>query len=216
MVPLNFVRREESDVRAAARAHYDFISTRRTVRHFSPDPVPQEIIADCIRAAGTAPSGANLQPWHFVAVGDAETKRQIREASEAEEREFYASRAPEAWLDVLRPFGTDAIKPYLEIAPWLIPIFAVNSFPNEKGEKQQAYYPKESVGIATGFLINALYAAGLATLTHTPSPMNFLNRALGRPPNEKAFLLLVVGYPATDAQVPDINRKPLEEIATFV
>ncbi|GAB5559112.1 MAG: nitroreductase family protein [Synoicihabitans sp.] len=216
MVPLNFTRREEAEVLSSAQAHYDMIRSRRTVRQFSSDPVPREVIENCIRAAGAAPSGANLQPWHFVAVGDRDIKRQIREASEIEEREFYASRAPDEWLDVLRPFGTDAIKPYLEVAPWLIPIFAVNAFTKPNGEKQPTYYPKESVGIATGFLINALHAAGLATLTHTPSPMNFLNRVLGRPSNEKAFLLLVVGYPAENAQVPNIARKPLEEIATFI
>ena len=216
MVPLNFTRRDEAAMRAAARAHYEMIRTRRTVRDFSTDPVPREIIEDCIRAAGTARSGANLQPWHFAVVGDPEVKRQIREASEVEEREFYEGRAPDEWLNVLKPFGTDAIKPFIETAPWLIPIFAVNSFINEAGRKQQTYYPKESVGIATGFLINALHAAGLVTLTHTPSPMNFLNGILNRPANEKPFLLLIVGYPSEGAQVPDNTRKPLEEITTFV
>lgn len=216
MVPLIFKRRDEATMRANARAHYEMIRTRRTVREFSADPVPREIIEDCIRAAGTAPSGANLQPWHFAAVSDPEVKRKIREASEVEEREFYGSRAPDEWLDVLKPFGTDAIKPFIEKAPWLIPIFAVNSFITEAGEKQQTYYPKESVGIATGFLINALHAAGLVTLTHTPSPMNFLNGILNRPATEKPFLLLIVGYPSEGAQVPDNTRKPLEEIATFV
>lgn len=216
MVPLIFKRRDEATMRADARAHYEMIRTRRTVRDFSTDPVPREIIEDCIRAAGTAPSGANLQPWHFAAVGDPEVKRRIREASEVEEREFYASRAPDEWLNVLKPFGTDAIKPFIEKAPWLIPIFSVNSFINEAGEKQQTYYPKESVGIATGFLIYALHAAGLVTLTHTPSPMNFLNGILNRPATEKPFLLLIVGYPSEDALVPDNTRKPLEEFTTFV
>ena len=216
MVPLNFKRCDEAAMRVAARVHYEMVRTRRTVRDFSTDPVPREIIEDCIRAAGTAPSGANLQPWHLAAVGDPAVKRQIREASEVEEREFYESRALDEWLNVLKPFGTDAIKPFIEKAPWLIPIFSVNAFINEAGNKQQTYYPKESVGIATGFLINALHAAGLVTLTHTPSPMNFLNRVLNRPATGKPFLLLIVGYPAEDAQVPNNTRKPLEEIATFV
>ncbi|MDA8528715.1 nitroreductase family protein [Opitutaceae bacterium] len=216
MVPLNFERRDEATMRVAAKAHYEAIRTRRTVREFSSDPVPREVIENCILAAGTAPSGANLQPWHFAAVSNPAVKREIREASEIEEREFYESRAPEEWLNVLKPFRTDAIKPFIEMAPWLIPVFSVNSFLNEKGRKQQTYYPKESVGIATGFLINALHAAGLVTLTHTPSPMNFLNNILKRPPSEKPFLLLIVGYPAEGVQVPDNIRKPLEEIATFV
>lgn len=216
MVPLNFQRRTEAAMRMDARSHYEAIRARRTVREFSPDPVPREIIADCIRSAGTAPSGANLQPWHFVAVGDPAVKREIREASEKEERAFYADRAPAEWLEVLKPFKTDAHKPYLETAPWLIPIFAVSAFTNDQGERQQTYYPKESVGIATGFLISALHAAGLATLTHTPSPMNFLNRILDRPATEKPFLLLVVGYPEEGTLVPDNTRKPLEEIASFI
>ena len=216
MVPLNFKRRDEAAMRDAAKAHYEMIRTRRTVREFSTDPVPREIIEDCIRAAGTAPSGANLQPWHFAAVSNPVLKRKIREASEVEEREFYESRAPEEWLNVLKPFQTDAIKPFIEKAPWLIPVFSVNSYINDQGRKQQTYYPKESVGIATGFLINALHAAGLVTLTHTPSPMNFLNRILNRPASEKPFLLLIVGYPADGVRVPGTSRTPLEEIATFI
>ena len=216
MVPLIFERREEATMRAAATAYYESMRTRRTVRDFSSDPVPPQIIEDCIRTAGTAPSGANLQPWHFVAVQDPEMKRQIREAGEAEEREFYAGRAPQEWLDVLKPFGTDAQKPFLEAAPWLIAIFAANSYERADGSRQQTYYPKESVGIATGFLISALHQAGLVTLTHTPSPMNFLNKLLDRPTSEKPFLLLIVGYPAEGAQVPDNQKKPFEEIATMV
>ena len=202
-------------MRTAAAAFYQQIKTRRTVRDFSHQSVPREIMEDCIRAAGTAPNGANLQPWHFVAVSDPAIKARLREAAEAEEREFYESRAPEEWKAVLAPLGTDATKPFLEHATWLLAIFSVNSLETEDGCRQQTYYPKESVGIATGFLIAALHQAGLATLTHTPSPMGFLNEILGRPATEKPFLLLVVGYPAKDACVPDIAKKGLEEIATF-
>ena len=215
MVPLAFTRKTEDAMRSAAAAFYEQIKTRRTVRDFSHEPVPREIIEDCIRAAGTAPNGANLQPWHFVAVSDPATKARLREAAEAEEREFYESRAPEEWKAVLAPLGTNADKPFLEHAPWLIAIFAVNSFETAAGGKQQTYYPKESVGIATGFLIVALHQAGLATLTHTPNPMGFLNEILGRPATEKPFLLLVVGYPAEGACVPEIAKKRLSEIATF-
>jgi len=216
MVPLTFARRSEEQMRAAAASLLETSQSRRTVRQFSDDPVPRDIIATCIKTAVTSPSGANLQPWHFVAVSDPAMKSKIREAGEAEERAFYQSRAPEAWKQVLKPFATNAIKPYLEIAPWLIAIFAVNSYEREDGESQQTYYPKESVGIATGMLISALHQAGLATLTHTPSPMNFLNNLLDRPKTEKPFLLLVAGYPAEDAVVPQLSRKPFDEIATFV
>ena len=215
MVPLEFKRRTEEEMRAAAQGYRATMSTRRTVRSFSGDPVPRDIIETCIMAAGTAPSGANLQPWHFVAVQDPAIKARIREAGEAEERAFYESRAPDEWKEVLRPFGTNASKPFLEKAPWLIAIFAVNSFENNAGEKQQTYYPKESVGIATGMLISALHQAGLATLTHTPSPMNFLNDLLGRPKTEKPFLLLIAGYPDEDALVPELSKKPFNEIATI-
>jgi len=216
MVPLQYKRRDETAMQAAADAFYESIRDRRTVRHFSADPVPVAIIKACIRAAATVPSGANWQPWHFVAVRDAETKRKIREASEEEERALYAGRAPQAWLDGLKPFGTDADKPYLETAPWLIAVFAVNSYVQPDGERQPTYYPKESVGIATGVLIAAFHQAGLATLTHTPSPMSFLNDLLSRPKSEKPFLLLVVGYPKVGAQVPNLARKPFADIATIV
>lgn len=216
MVPLAFERRPEAEMRSAATSYLEAVQTRRTVRHFSDDPVPRDIIETCIKAAVTMPSGANLQPWHFVAVSDPAMKSKIRESGELEERAFYESRAPEDWKAVLKPFGTDAIKPYLERAPWLIAIFAVNSFTNEAGRKQQTYYPKESVGIATGVLISALHQAGLVTLTHTPSPMNFLNELLERPKTEKPFLLLIAGYPEKDARVPKLTRKPFDEIATFV
>jgi nitroreductase len=189
---------------------------RRTVRHFSDRPVDRAIIEDCLLAAGTAPSGANLQPWHFVVVSDPALKRQIREGAEKEEREFYGGRAPQEWLDALAPLGTDEHKPFLETAPYLIAIFAQSYGVLPDGRKVKNYYVQESVGIATGMLITALHHAGLASLTHTPSPMGFLNVILQRPANERPFLLLVVGHPAADAQVPDIGKKALAEIATFL
>lgn len=194
---------------------YAKIRRRRTVRDFSDRPVPRAVIETCLRAAGTAPNGANLQPWHFVVVQDPAVKRQIRLAAEAEEREFYERRAPEEWLDALAPLGTDASKPFLEMAPYLIAIFAQSYGLLPDGRKVKHYYVSESVGIATGFLIAALHHAGLATLTHTPSPMNFLNEILERPAHERPYLLLVVGHPAADAQVPRITKKPLDEIVTF-
>jgi len=205
---------EEMKERAAD--FYTEVRRRRTVRHFSDRPVSQEVIVDCLRAAATAPSGANMQPWHFVVIGDPAVKRQIRKAAEAEEREFYEHRAPQEWLEALALLGTDANKPFLETAPYLIAIFAESYGVGEGGRRIKHYYVQESVGIATGILITAIHRAGLASLTHTPSPMNFLNDILGRPANERPFLLLVVGYPAEDAQVPVISKKPLTEIATFV
>ena len=198
-----------------ARAFRDLMQARRTVRHFADTPVPRDVIEHCLTAAGSAPSGANLQPWHFVVVGDPSIKRRIRDAAEAEEREFYAHRAPQEWLEALAPLGTDAAKPFLEIAPYLIAIFSQAYGVLPDGRKVKNYYVQESVGIATGMLITALHYCGLVCLTHTPSPMGFLNEILGRPANEKPFLLLVVGYPAPEAQVPDIGRKALAEIATF-
>lgn len=192
------------------------VARRRSVRHFSSRPVPLAIIQACLRAAGSAPSGANMQPWHFVIVADPASKRRIREAAEAEERAFYAGRAPEEWLDALAPLGTGWQKPFLETAPYLIAIFAQSYGLAPDGQKIKHYYVQESVGIATGVLIAALHHAGLATLTHTPSPMSFLSEILARPANERPFLLLIVGYPAPDARVPDIRRKDLDEIATFV
>lgn len=203
-------------MRERARGFYDELRLRRTVRDFSSRPVPREILEDCIRAAGTAPNGANRQPWHFVVVGDPVVKRRIREAAEAEEREFYGGRAPDEWLEALAPLGTDAHKPFLETAPWLVAIFAESWTTGDAGERVKNYYVTESVGIATGMLVTGLHHAGLATLTHTPSPMKFLNEILGRPDNERPFLLLVVGFPADGAEVPDIGKKPLSEIATFV
>ena len=204
------------EMRERLRAFYEDIDRRRTVRDFSDRPVPRDIIETALQAAGTAPSGANLQPWHFVVVSDAQTKQQIREAAEAEEREFYEHRASPEWLAALEPLGTDQHKPFLETAPYLVAVFLQKYGELPDGRKVKHYYPTESTGLATGTLITALHIAGLATLTHTPSPMRFLNEILGRPKNERPFLLLVVGYPSDDARVPDISRKPLEEFVTFI
>jgi len=193
------------------------LQQRRTVRQFSDRPVPRSVIEKCLLAAGSAPSGAHQQPWHFVAISDPAIKSRIRVAAEAEERRFYRERAPKQWLDALRPLGTDENKPYLETAPWLIAVFLRRFTRLPGGGKLKHYYTDESVGIATGFLIAAVHAAGLASLTHTPSPMGFLAEILDRPKDvERPFLLLVVGYPGVDACVPDIARKPLAEIATFL
>jgi iodotyrosine deiodinase len=203
-------------MQARAREIYERLSTRRSVREFSGEPIPDGVIEEALLAAGTAPNGANLQPWHFAVVRDPGVKRQIRLAAEEEERAFYGGRAPQEWLDTLAPLGTDAEKPFLEIAPALIAIFMKNKVSGPDGQPKKTYYPKESVGIATGFLIAALHEAGLATLTHTPSPMQFLNAILDRPPSEKPFLLLVVGFPAETCTVPVITKHPLEAIASFV
>ena len=201
-----------------AEAYYEFIKTRHTVRNFTSQPVPKSVIETCLRAAGTAPSGANHQPWHFVCVSDPETKKKIRDAAETEEQEFYGGKAGEGWLNDLKKIGTDAHKPFLEEAPWLIAIFAERYGIDEDGNKRKNYYMPESVGIATGFLLNALHKAGLATLTHTPNPMKFLNQILNRPSNERPYILLVVGHPAEDAEIPRAAtvKKPLEQIASFI
>ena len=204
---------EEMERRAASFAAA--VGRRRSVRQFSTRPVPRPVLEECVRAAGTAPSGANHQPWHFVVVEDPAVKQRIRQAAEREEHAFYTRRAPAEWLEALEPLGTDARKPFLEDAPALIAIFAERHGMGPDGRSLQHYYVTESVGIATGILITALHHAGLATLTHTPSPMKFLNEILERPLHERPFLLLVVGYPAPDAMVPDIRRKSLEEIVTF-
>jgi iodotyrosine deiodinase len=201
---------------SAAREFASELAQRRTVREFADTPVPRELIEHCLRAAGSAPSGANQQPWRFVAVSDAALKRRIREGAEAEEHEFYGRRAPDEWLQALAPLGTDADKPFLEIAPWLIAIFYERFGLDAEGNKHKRYYPQESTGIATGLLIAALHRAGLATLTHTPSPMGFLNDVLGRPRNEMPFLLLVAGHPAKGCRVPAIERLPLEAYASFL
>jgi iodotyrosine deiodinase len=192
------------------------LARRRTVREYSSAPIPDGVVEACLRAAGTAPSGANLQPWHFVVIRDAAIKKQIREAAEAEEREFYAHRATPEWLEALAVLGTNEHKPFLETAPVLIAIFGETYGVRPDGSRMKHYYVSESVGIATGFLIAALHHAGLATLTHTPSPMGFLNEILQRPSRERPFLLLVAGYPAGDACVPEISKKPLEDFVSFL
>jgi len=204
------------EMRERIAEFYADIDRRRTVREFSDRPVPRDIIETALKAANTAPSGANLQPWHFVVVSGAEAKKKIREAAEVEEREFYEHRASEEWLAALEPLGTDEHKPFLETAPYLIAVFLQKYGELPDGRKVKHYYPAESTGLATGMLITALHRAGLATLTHTPSPMKFLNEILGRPKSERPFLLLVVGYPADDARVPDIERKELEEFTSWV
>ncbi|WP_428235683.1 nitroreductase family protein [Gracilimonas sp.] len=216
-VPLeSYKELPQDEMKQKASEFYELVKRRRTVREFSSRAVPKEVIENCLLAAGTAPNGANKQPWHFVAVSDPEVKKKIRVEAEKEEHEFYNRRAPEDWLDDLRPLGTDENKPFLEEAPYLIGIFAQSYNLDEEGEKEKHYYVKESVGIATGILITALHNAGLATLTHTPSPMGFLNEIMGRPSHEKPFLLLVVGYPAEGVTVPDITKKSLDEISTFI
>lgn len=217
-VPLeNYEVLSEAEMRARAEQVLETLKTRRTIRDFSDKAVPQDIIESCIKAAGTAPSGANHQPWHFVAISNAEIKRKIRIAAEAEEAEFYGSRASDEWLDALAPLGTDATKPFLETAPWLIAVFAQRRGGEIAGQDKKNYYVTESVGLATGMLITALHSAGLGTLTHTPAPMGFLREICERPDTEKPFVLMVVGYPAESAQVPThaLVKKGLDEIATF-
>jgi nitroreductase len=209
MKPLEFAAYSPEEQRQRARAFLDEIRKRRTVREFSSRAVPRDVLEDCIAAAATAPSGANKQPWTFVVITNPALKSRIREAAEKEEQAFYGHRAPDRWLRDLEPFGTDAVKPFLEIAPALIVVFAQK---HGSGADERHYYVHESVGIAVGFLLAALHHAGLATLTHTPSPMNFLSEVLGRPANERAFVLIPVGYPAEDAEVPDITKKPLSEV----
>ena len=213
--PLDFHAYSPEEMERRAREFRSEMQRRRTVRMFSDQPIPRSIIEDCIATASSAPSGANQQPWHFVAVSDPEIKRKIRAAAEAEEREFYERRAPDEWLQALAPLGTDAQKPFLETAPYLIVIFAQTYGVAADGKRVKHYYVSESVGIATGMLIAALHHAGLATLTHTPSPMTFLADILGRPTNERPYLVLVTGFPAGDATVPAITKKSLAEIATF-
>lgn len=195
---------------------YREIKRRRTVREFSDRSIPQEIIKNCIQAAATSPSGANRQPWHFVVVTNQEVKKKIRIAAEKEESDFYKNRAPAEWLKVLEPLGVDENKPFLEKAPYLIAIFSQSYEIMPDDKKLKNYYVQESVGIACGILITALHHAGLATLTHTPAPMKFLNKILNRPPNERPYMILVVGYPARNARVPDIQKKSLEEVVDFV
>ena len=215
-IPLVFTEYPPAEMLQRAQAFHAEMRQRRSVRAFSPKAVSRELIETCLCTAGTAPSGANQQPWRFVVVGNAAVKTKIRVAAEAEEREFYAHRVTDAWRDALAPLGTDADKPFLEIAPVLIAIFYEAYGISADGQREKRYYPMDSVGIASGLLIAALHHAGLATLTHTPSPMAFLNEILGRPENERPFLLLVVGYPTDDVRVPDIQRKALAEFAQFI
>lgn len=214
-IPLDFQRLSTEEQSQKANEFYENLNRRRTVREFSDEDVPFELIEKAIRTAGTAPSGANLQPWRFVVVKDAEIKRKIRAAAEKEEYESYHGRMSEKWLRRLAVLGTDEHKPFLEIAPYLIVVFRINSI-TENGETEPTYYSQESVGIAVGMLLAALHSAGLATLTHTPSPMRFLQEILQRPKNEIPFVLIPVGYPAADAKVPDIKRKSLNEIMLVV
>ena len=216
-VPLaSYTEYPPAEMARRARSFRDELRRRRTVREFSDRPVDEEVIRDCIAAACTAPNGANHQPWHFVVVRDPAVKRRIREEAEKEERAFYSGRAPDEWLQALEHLGTDEHKPFLERAPYLIVIMAESYGIDEGGERRKNYYVQESVGIATGMLIAAVHNAGLVSLTHTPSPMGFLNQILGRPKNERPFLILVVGYPEDGATVPDIQKKPMEDVTSFV
>lgn len=201
---------------ARSREFRDFMARRRSVRRFSDRAVDPEVIANCLATAASAPSGANMQPWHFVVITSQQLKRRIREAAEREERAFYSERAPQQWLDALAPLGTDAVKEYLETAPCLIAIFQQRHRVGADGRKIKHYYAPESVGIATGILMSALHNAGLVMLPHTPSPMGFLREILERPKSERPFMLLVAGYPAEEVEVPDISRKRLEEVVSFV
>jgi nitroreductase len=215
-IPLDFKRLDEESMQQESQTFFQLMSRRRSIRDFSDQNVPQAVLENALKAAGTAPSGANMQPWHFVVVQDSEVKKRIREAAEIEEREFYELRASDEWLQALAPLGTDAKKPFLEKAPVLIAVFLKKFTVDKSGEKQKNYYTAESVGIATGILITALHKSGLATLTHTPSPMKFLSEILERPSYERPFVLLVCGYPADDAKGPDIKRHTLQEISTFI
>lgn len=211
-IPLTFERRSEADMRARAEAFFATVAARRSVREFSPDPLPLDVVRRCIHAAGQAPSGAHKQPWRFVLVTDPALKHAIREAAEAEERETYEHRMSDEWRAALAPIGTDANKPFLDVCPALIVMFRQDYELLPDGSRRKNYYVQESCGIALGLLIAALTHAGIATLTHTPSPMGFLAELLERPPNEKPFILLPIGYPAPACRVPDFDRKPLAEI----
>ena len=215
-VPLSYERPSAETVLDRAHRFFEEADRRRTVREFSSEPVPVAVIQELVRAASTAPSGAHLQPWTFVAVADPDLKRQIRLAAEREERENYGGRMPDDWLAALEPLGTDAQKPFLEIAPWLVVLFRQNYGIGPVGERIRHYYVAESVGIAAGVFLTAVHQAGLVALTHTPSPMGFLKEILRRPDNETACLLMPVGYPAADAKVPDLRRKPLDQVLVVV
>ena len=213
---LDFQEFTGEDMQSRSETFLNEISKRRSIRTFSDRSVPIEIIYNCIQTAASAPSGANKQPWQFLVVKDPAMKAKIRQAAELEEKEFYRHRATKEWLEDLNQFGTDWHKPFLDIAPYLIVVFKQAYDIKDDGSQRKNYYVNESVGIASGFLLAALHHAGLATLTHTPSPMNFLGEILNRPPNEKAFLLIPVGYPAADTTVPELIKKPLEEVSTIV
>ena len=213
--PLEFELHSPEEMQKSALAFYKKIKRRRTVREFLDRPVPRDIIESAIRAAGSAPSGANMQPWHFVAVSNPELKSRMRVAAEKEEKELYEHRASEEWLKALEPLGTNEHKPFLETAPWLITVFLKKFSFDDQGKRYKNYYTAESVGISCGFLLAALHWAGLATLTHTPSPMKFLNTVLERPATERAYMLIVTGFPAEDATVPVISKEPLDNMATF-
>ena len=215
-LPLNFREISEAEMQKAALDFYTLMSARRTVRDFSDKPIPKGILENVLLTAGSAPSGANMQPWHFVVVQNTDVKKKIRVAAEKEEREHYGGRASEEWLQALEPLGTDAHKPFLEKAPALIAIFLKKFTLDAEGKKHKNYYTSESVGIATGMLITALHNVGLTSLTHTPSPMKFLNKILDRPDTERPFLLLVCGYPAKGVEVPNIKRLSLNKISTFI
>ncbi|MGI9278253.1 MAG: nitroreductase family protein [Endozoicomonas sp.] len=216
-IPLEgFIDYSEPEMLQRSSTFLADIKRRRTVRDFSPAPISDEVIENCMLAAGTAPSGANMQPWHFVAVKSPDVKKLIREGAEIEEREFYTRRASEEWLDALSHLGTDEHKPFLETAPWLIVVFAQKHTVDPDGSKRKHYYMSESVGIACGMLITALHNAGLATLTHTPSPMKFLNEILDRPVHEKPYMIIVAGKPAEGVCVPNISKKSLDEISTIM
>ncbi|MCH7975813.1 MAG: nitroreductase family protein [Bacteroidetes bacterium] len=214
-IPYEFEALPEEEMRARAEAFYKKMEARRSVRDFSDRPVPRELIERAIQTASTAPSGAHIQPWTFVAVSDPELKLRIREAAEEEERTSYGGRMSEEWLEALEPIGTDANKPFLETVPWIVVLFAQRSGFREDGSKRKHYYVQESCGIAAGFFIAALHEMGLATLTHTPSPMRFLSELLERPSNEAAYILFPVGYPADGTVVPDLQRKPLEDVVIW-
>jgi iodotyrosine deiodinase len=211
--PLEFTRLDAEEALRRSRAFFELMQTRRSVRHFSSEPVPWELIENALRTAGTAPSGANQQPWTFIVVSDPALKAEIREAAEHEERLFYEERAPEPYLDAVEPIGTDWIKAHITDAPYVIVVFEQAYGFEADGTKKKHYYVRESVGIAVGFLLASLHAAGLATLTHSPAPMGFLARILGRPENERPFVLIPVGYPAPEAEVPSLTKKSLEDIS---
>lgn len=215
-IPLkNYKEYSSDEMIKRSKDFYSFIKNRRTVREFSNRPVPIEVLKNCILSAGTAPNGANMQPWHFVVVSNPEIKKKIRIGAEKEEHEFYTKRATQEWLEALAPLGTNENKSFLETAPYLIVVF-YKSYDIIRGKKVKQYYSQESTGIACGMLITAIHNAGLVSLTHTPSPMGFLNEILRRPVNERPFLILVVGYPGDNAKIPDIDKKKLDQIATFI